>query len=193
MKTSGYQNEKPNNNQDVTKQEPNDNVNDNVNVNENDDDDDDVMDTFHSSFFNYLIVLELAKKAGFNLYGQQAQDFVNNIDNSWFEGEYNFISYAAERVRNSGFPKENHEKMFVASWKQDFITNSFLDWRTEQIAEQARRATEAETETEYNNRPLLCSCGSSELVERSPDEWLCLGCKSREIKFKDGRWVEEAA
>jgi len=151
----------------------------NVNVNDNVNDDDNVTDgVYSSSSIFYEDIKELAKKHGFNLNENQAQNFINRLEPSLLAGKFNFIDYAAEKVKNSGKPEEDHIKLFIKACEQEFFIDEFPEWRKnkeeETAAEEKRQQEEAEEQERLNrinqakeNYPETCDncCASLAALE----------------------------
>jgi hypothetical protein len=117
-------------------------------------------------------IQEIAKSQGFFISPGQAGDFISSLDKTWLEGEFNFLAYAAEKVQKSGKPENEHVRLFVKSWEQDYCIREYPEWRenkaVEATAQEERRQQEAtanekrrELDTARENKPPCKNCGSA--------------------------------
>ena len=168
-------------------------VNVNVNVNDN------VDVANQPTTTNYLHIQETAKAQGFFISDKQAQKF-QCLDPTWLSGDYNFLVFAAEKVRdNSEKDQGDWERIFAMSWGYENLVREFPEWRERKIAEavtkEERRKQEAAADAERerveqarNSRPETCArCGASLAVDGARGN--CPACEC--VIFFDevsGRW-----
>ena len=155
------------------------NVNVNVNVKETVADADGKECGDHTSPpIDAFYIQEEAKKHGFPIETPQARDFIfSDLNNDWFTGEYNYISYAAERAKDSGKPHNEQICIFIKSWSYGFYKQNFPAWRAEKEAKKIRKITEAETEAAHNNPPKTCELCGGELLQ-GHNRLKCSNCDS---------------
>ena len=145
-----------------------------------------------SSPFFYLDVKRQAGDRGFIIKHKQAQDFIDNVDNTWLTGRFNFFDYIAEGIKEKYFdlPLNEQTALFVDSWNQGFLISRFPAWR----AEKERTAAETAKKKTFDNPPQICEkCGAG-LLRVTEDRIICKPCR-RIIDFVNGVWVvvEEGA
>ena len=153
----------------------NDNVNDNVDV-----------DVANQTTTNILHIQETAKAQGFFISDKQAQKF-QCLDPAWLSGDYNFLVFAAEKVRdNSEKDRGDQERIFAMSWSYENLVHEFPKWREERIAEaetlEKKRRQAAANDAERRridqartDKPEVCAhCGGALAV--SGERGTCEAC-----------------
>jgi len=166
--TSGYFSEKPNKDDAADKDKD-------VNLNADADE--------KTAEINKLYILEVASRNGFVVTEGQAASFIIYISSDWLTGEFNFIDFVSERIKNSGKPHDEQVRLFVKSYKQDFYINEFPAWR----AEKEHSATETVKRKTFDNSPGVCERCGGNLSRVNNGRLLCISCNSL-FDFENGMW-----
>jgi hypothetical protein len=152
----------------------------------NTDDDDDIDEEVKeeeddnekpSSSFSEYQIQEKSKDLGFIISLKQAQDFISNLpDITWLEGEFNFLDYAAEKVRGSEKPHGDQVCLFVKTWTHDFFIQEYPMWREERIREKEADERKRAFEQAWRNQPKTCVYCGGEVTEYNGNFHCITGC-----------------
>jgi len=158
------------------KENPKKTPNKNVNVNVNENADADVNGQPAEPAADSFYIQKIAKSLGFNITPRQALPFIEKLDQSWLTGENNFLVFAAEKIKFSGKPPKDYERLFVRAYSQDFYLNEYPTWLLQKIKQDEEKAKEVKQEKARKNHPTKCEfCGSEELQEYS-GSYQCKKC-----------------
>ena len=103
-----------------------------------------------------------AKTLGFFISSKQAQAF-HCLDTSWLTGDFNFIEYAAKRIREDYYGKSQseQERIFSKAWNYDDMLQEYPSWKKKKIKQAAFDKKQDEIEQARENVPKTCpKCGS---------------------------------
>lgn len=89
-------------------------------------------------------ILESSKTVGFSMDAKKIKEIINSgIDPSWLDGSFNFLEYAAQRVKTDYLykdkPPQEQKRIFVAALKWPDLQEEFQKWRETRQREADRK------------------------------------------------------
>ncbi|MDR0474925.1 MAG: hypothetical protein LBH43_14780, partial [Treponema sp.] len=139
--------------------QPSENIQMRIEKNREEDDD----DSRPSSSFSFCQIQEISKSLGFAVSPEQAKDFISNLpDETWLEGEFNFLVYAAEKVHRTEKPRDEQARLFVKTWKHEFCIQEYPDWRAAAEKEAEEMEKRHRVDRARSDGPKTCgNCGTA--------------------------------
>ena len=133
----------------------------------------------------FLTVQQIARSQGFYLSKKQANNF-HCLDPTWFCGEYNYLVFAAERIKSdSVYSEKSHseqERLFASGWKYEGWIAEYPIWLDDKLKTAKNRVLKQLIDTP----PKICPGCSADTkgLNICPS---CGGCIEFNEKIKE--WV----